>query len=83
MTFSSVSDKLCIFGGGNMAHAIISSLYTTKNQPMECITVIDPDQLKLRTMETSFGVKTFGNSGEQENPISIVEKESHPGYENS
>lgn len=54
----SVADKLCILGGGNMAEAIVSSLYTTKNQPMSTITVVDKDQVKLRNLEKMFGVRT-------------------------
>lgn len=54
----SVARKLCILGGGNMAEAIVSSLYSTKNQPMESITVVDLDQVKLTGLEKSFGVKT-------------------------
>lgn len=53
-----VAKKLCILGGGNMAEAIVSSLYTTRNQPMESITVVDLDQVKLHSLRKSFGVYT-------------------------
>jgi pyrroline-5-carboxylate reductase len=41
-----------------MSQAVIASLYATKNQPMEDITVVDLDSVKLKRLEKTYGVKT-------------------------
>ena len=54
-----ISKKLAIVGGGNMASAIISSIYASKTMGedgMKDITVVDIDAAKLKGFERQFGV---------------------------
>lgn len=52
------SMKLCVLGGGNMAEAIISALFTCKTQNMADIVVYDINEQRIQHLKSNYGVSS-------------------------
>eukprot|EP00981_Chlorochromonas_danica_P004036 scaffold768_cov174-Ochromonas_danica.AAC.9 len=59
---SSMFNKLCFLGGGQMTEAILGALQMKKIQEMSHITVVDPSKSRLEALQSKLGVQTTSDA---------------------